>query len=148
MSEPKTTDNRQPKKSWQTKEPMQLTVGKKYDVSVIKVNKNGIIVRMVDGSTQFIHISKLSTKFIDDINKYVKVGNKYYAIAVESEEKGAELSLIHLNLEPIYAEDFSVESMEDVMKFCNFDYTDKFEGMPYRRTKTGKKKYSENIWEI
>ena len=75
-------------------------LGQNYRVKVIKIVKAGIIVDLLDypGMTGFIHISKLSTQFVDDINNFVEVGDTYTAVAFEGRFGEAELSLLSANI--------------------------------------------------
>lgn len=74
-----------------------------YNVQVIKILTKGIIVELTDypGETAFIHISKISAKFVDDVNKFVKLGDTFEAKGVSSDISGIELSLLHLGLQPV-----------------------------------------------
>lgn len=86
-----------------------LEIGTEYQVIVNKILANGIIVQIKDTKfTDFIHISKISTNFVSNINDYVNVGDILTAIAVKSlakrndEHDGFELSLQHLQLKSLY----------------------------------------------
>lgn len=78
---------------------MNIEVGEKYCVTVIKIIKHGIIVQMGNCSdTEFIHISKLSHRFVSDISKLVSIGDKLEAVCIQGNDR-CELSLQHLHLE-------------------------------------------------
>lgn len=80
---------------------MSIKPGQEYPITVTKLKERGIIVQ-IDGTpdTEFIHISKLSTKFVSNIASLVAVGDKLIAIAIEGKDK-TELSLQHLHLESL-----------------------------------------------
>ena len=81
---------------------MNIQEGKMYYVTVVKLLAKGIIVQ-INGTadTEFIHISKLSVKFVPDISKLVRVGDILEAVCVQGKDK-LELSLHHLHLESLY----------------------------------------------
>lgn len=72
---------------------MELKIGQKYEIEVIKILKYGIIVKLDDESTQFIHISNLSDKFISDISDILNVGDRRLATGVSGNKYPVELSL-------------------------------------------------------
>lgn len=81
---------------------MDLQLGNKYKVTVTRILQRGVVVQFQDtADTEFIHISKLSTKFVSDISKLVQVGDCFEAICVKGSNR-LELSLKHLNLESLY----------------------------------------------
>lgn len=57
-----------------------IEVGKQYNITVVKLLDKGVIVS-VDGEekTQFIHISKLTNRFIRSVTDAVSIGDKYTA---------------------------------------------------------------------
>lgn len=72
---------------------MKLTVGETYEVEVVKVLSYGAIVKMSDNSTQLLHISNISEKFVRDVNDFVKVGEKIKVDCIEGKVKPEELSI-------------------------------------------------------
>ena len=72
---------------------MKLTVGQTYEVEVVKVLSYGAIVKMEDNSTQLLHISNISEKFVRDVNDFVKVGEKIKVDCIEGKVKPEELSI-------------------------------------------------------
>jgi predicted RNA-binding protein with RPS1 domain len=80
---------------------MELKIGESYEVEVIKLIKGGVIVLVNEfNDTSLIHISKISTGFVSNIEDYVNIGDSLVAECVPSDIKGAELSLLQLNLKP------------------------------------------------
>lgn len=83
---------------------MKLELGKRYPVKILKVIRAGVIVQVGEfrpDDTAFIHLSKISKKFVDDPSKFVTVGRTYEAEAVKGSVNDVELSLLHMNLEPM-----------------------------------------------
>lgn len=81
---------------------MDLQLGNTYKIVVTRILQRGIVVQFQDNpDTEFIHISKPSTKFVSDISKLVQVGDCFEAVCVKSATR-LELSLKHLNLESLY----------------------------------------------
>lgn len=72
---------------------MKLTVGQTYEVEVIKVLSYGAIVKMSDNTTQLLHISNISEKFVRDVNDFVKVGSKIKVDCIQGKVKPEELSI-------------------------------------------------------
>lgn len=81
---------------------MDLQLRNTYKIVVTRILQRGIVVQFQDNpDTEFIHISKLSTKFVTDISKLVQVGDCLEAVCVKGSNR-LELSLKHLNLESLY----------------------------------------------
>lgn len=72
---------------------MELIIGNDYKVVVTKIIQSGIIVELEDKSTQLIHISNLSDKFVSDINLMFAVGDVANATAIAGKVKPVELSI-------------------------------------------------------
>lgn len=79
---------------------MELVLGEEYSVSVVKFIPSGVVVKLEDGSTQLIHISKLSNKYVSDPSVLVNIGETLIARCVEGTTKPLELSIVHLGLSP------------------------------------------------
>ena len=81
---------------------MDLTIGNRYNVHVVKIIKSGIIVSVSDTDDTFmIHLSKISKRYVTDPAQFVLVGCNYEAEAVSGVVKPVELSLLHLDLQPL-----------------------------------------------
>lgn len=81
---------------------MELLLGQRYEVVVRYIkHKKGIIVEFVDNpeETAFIHVSRISDKFVANIEDFVTCGEILLAECVEGLAHPLELSLKHLNLE-------------------------------------------------
>ena len=90
----------------------QIEIGSKYSVEVVKTLPYGLIVKLEDRSTQLIHISNISDKFVRDVRDYARVGDHFIACGVPGNARDVELSLRYLNLEPKY-EDLDDELTEE-----------------------------------
>lgn len=72
---------------------MELKIGKYYNAKVTRILNKGVVVTLDNtNQTEFIHISKLSDKYISDISDEFNVGDNVYAIAVKGSDR-IELSL-------------------------------------------------------
>ncbi len=72
---------------------MKLVVGQTYDAEVTKILSYGAIVKMDDNSTQLLHISNISDRFVRDVNDFVKIGDKIKVDCIEGKVKPEELSI-------------------------------------------------------
>lgn len=119
-----------------------LDEGKDYTVTVTKILSKGIIVKIKDTEyTDFIHISKISTEFVSNINEYVKVGDILPARTIKRGDKFSEpeLSLQHLHLKSLYTPEHSVcdtelvtkvsseRNLEDMIAAANLSLKDKMQ---------------------
>lgn len=84
---------------------LNITIDKQYDVKVIRLLSKGIVVADVNDneSTAFIHKSKISKQYVDDLANFVDVGDVFTATCVpksfaEDATEG-ELSLLDLNIQ-------------------------------------------------
>lgn len=102
---------------------MELQKGQSYEVTVTKLLQRGVIVQINDTEdTEFIHISKLSAKFVSDISKIVNVGDTYTAIAVYNPEYSrVELSLKHINYAQHRKSHSAVHSMKSEQRKQSLD---------------------------
>lgn len=72
---------------------MILDIGQTYDCEVVKILSFGIVMKMEDGSTELVHISNISDKFVKDINDYVSVGDNCKVDCIAGSVKEKELSM-------------------------------------------------------
>ena len=73
---------------------MAYKVGQSVSGVVSGVTEYGAFVRLDDGSTGMIHISKLSRDFVSDIHSVIKRGDKVEATVISTENGRIALSLI------------------------------------------------------
>lgn len=130
---------------------MGLEIGKFVDAEVIRIIDKGAVVRLEDGHTELIHLSKISNKFVRDVNDYLSVGDRLKAEVVKGTYKEAELSIKYLDLSPkkkeelvnekpvensnpkksynqVKKESFPQMSLDDMIKQSNKQFDDKFIG--------------------
>lgn len=130
---------------------MGLEIGKFVDVEVIRIIDKGAVVRLEDGHTELIHLSKISNKFVRDVNDYLSVGDRFTAEVVKGTYKESELSIKYLDLYPKKKEEktnenpvenaepqksynqakkesFPQMSLDDMIKQSNKQFDDKFRG--------------------
>lgn len=130
---------------------MGLEIGKFVDVEVIRIIDKGAVVLLEDGHTELIHLSKVSNRFVRDINDYLAVGDRLKAEVVKGTYKETELSIKYLDLSPkkkdekpnekptenfssktpynqTKKESFPQMSLDDMIKHSNKQFDDKFKG--------------------
>lgn len=130
---------------------MGLEIGKFVDVEVIRIIDKGAVVRLDDGHTELIHLSKISNKFVRDVNDYLSVGDRLKAEVIKGTYKESELSIKYLDLSPkkkeevvdekpveikkpdksynqVKKEPFPQMSLDDMIKQSNKQFDDKFRG--------------------
>lgn len=128
---------------------MGLEIGKFVDVEVIRIIDKGAVVRLEDGHTELIHLSKVSNKFVRDVNDYLAVGDRLKAEVVKGTYKETEMSIKYLDLSPkkkevnqkpiensnlkksynqAKKESFPQMSLDDMIKQSNKQFDDKFRG--------------------
>ncbi len=73
---------------------MAYTVGDSVKGVVSGVMAYGAFVRLEDGSTGMIHISKLSKEYVSDINAVIKKGDEVTATVVSITDGKIALSLV------------------------------------------------------
>lgn len=112
---------------------MDLSVGQTYSVTVIKLLARGIVVQLTGTSQQeFIHISKLSEKFVSNVSDAVKIGDTLDAMCVKSGDR-VELSLKHLNLvKDNQSKHKSSKSLDEMIASANASLKDKQGAMDSR----------------
>lgn len=82
---------------------MTLEIGNIYHVKVIKLLDKAIIVRLLDNSTELIHVSKIANAFVKTPEEYVSIDDEFDAVGVKGQTKPVELSLRHLDLKKFNA---------------------------------------------
>lgn len=129
---------------------MNLIVDELYDVEVLKISNKGLIVKLEDNSTELIHISRISSSYVRNLEDIFKVGDTYEAKAVKGIARPVELSLVHLNLVSTTQAMQSVHknsktnkqklSLDEMIENCNRDFKDKTKHMKFnnRRNQNNK----------
>ena len=54
---------------------MELNIGSVYPGKVTGITKFGVFVELEKGTTGLVHISEVSTNFVNDINDFVKLND-------------------------------------------------------------------------
>ena len=103
---------------------MILKLDQHYQVKIIEILKNGVVAKLEDGETTFIHISKLASTYIHDISKAVKLNDVYDAIGVVGKDRDVELSLVHLD---------TALNLDEMIKSANAALEDKMEHKKFSR---------------
>ncbi len=74
---------------------MEIKVGDKIYGKVVKITNYGAFVEMDGGKWGLIHISKLSDKYVKNVEDYVKQGQEVEAVVIGIDENGkVSLSLV------------------------------------------------------
>lgn len=123
---------------------MELQVGQIYQVRTIKLLNYGVIVKLSDNSTELIHISKLSDKFIRSVEEAVSVDKTYNAIGVKGTKKPIELSLIiKESLESKQGKQLPEDkpSLDDMIAKCNRAFEDKIRNKDQFHKPSKRKRY-------
>lgn len=76
---------------------LEFSLGEQHPVVVQKILTGGVLVELQNGETEFVHKSKISNEFINDINDFVAVGDNYVATVIVGKNKPTELSLRECN---------------------------------------------------
>ncbi len=71
---------------------MQIEVGSVVKGKVTGIAAFGAFVEIEQGVTGLVHISEISTEYVDDVKKYLKVGQEV-TVRVISVEDGGKMSL-------------------------------------------------------
>lgn len=107
---------------------MYFKIGQKYPATVTEFKERGVVVRLEDGSTKFIHLSKISDEYVKNCQDYLTLNAEYEVECVESTVRPFELSFLHLKLKSSKYSKNSSDS-KDIQKPLNSHET------------AGKKKY-------
>jgi polyribonucleotide nucleotidyltransferase len=66
----------------------EITVGEKFEGEVKRILPFGAFVELLPGKEGMVHISKMSTEYVNDPNDIVKIGQKVSVRVVEIDEQG------------------------------------------------------------
>ncbi|MBQ2890739.1 MAG: S1 RNA-binding domain-containing protein, partial [Clostridia bacterium] len=72
---------------------MQLEIGSIQNGKVTGVVAFGAFVELPDGQTGLVHISEVASEFVDDVSKFLKVGQevKVKVVSVENGKIGLSI---------------------------------------------------------
>lgn len=82
---------------------MKYVVGKRIIGVVSGITEYGVFVNFDEYYSGLIHISEISDKFVNDINDYVKIGDKIKVeiLSVDNENNHLKLSIKNINYKNI-----------------------------------------------
>jgi len=66
----------------------QVTVGEKFEGEVKRILPFGAFVEIIPGKEGMVHVSQMSTEFVDDPNKFVTIGKKVNVRVIEIDDMG------------------------------------------------------------
>lgn len=72
---------------------MNLVIGNKYKCKAVEIREYGAIMEMEDGSTQLLHISNISDKFVRNVSDYITVGESYEVTAIQGRVRDIEITM-------------------------------------------------------
>lgn len=72
---------------------MELVIGNKYECKATKILPYGAVMEMEDGTTQLLHISNISYKYVSDVGEFIQVGKTYTVRAVKGKVRDVEITL-------------------------------------------------------
>ena len=70
-----------------------LDVGQEHEVEITKVFPFGALAKLSNGLEGMIHISEMSTRFVQSVNEIVKVGDKKMAIIIGIDDETRKIGL-------------------------------------------------------
>lgn len=106
---------------------MTITPNAEYQVEVVRIVKSGAIVKLEDDSTELIHISNLSNRFVAKIEDIVNVGDKLTAYGKADKDKSF-LTLV--SLKPKFEK--KVKTLDDMISEVNKIHQDKMKDINKR----------------
>lgn len=123
-----------------------IEVGNTYVITVREFVERGVIVELADGSNEFIHISKISTRYVTRLEDFVQIGDTYEALCVLSKYGKPELSLQHLNLISKHTLHMASKdsptntSLDDMIESMNKVFADKQKTLSRKQPTTNRRK--------
>ena len=67
---------------------MQLTVGTIIEGTITAVKEYGVFVDLGEGKSGMVHISEIAKTYVNDINEFVKVGDKVKMMVTNISDEG------------------------------------------------------------
>ena len=127
---------------------MELVLDNHYKVTPIRFERYGAIVELEDGSTQLIHISMISDKYVKEVSDYLNIGDTYDALCVvNTYTQHPQLSLKHLSLKSVQdyiRSDYNHERSSTRSKYNN-KHSDRYSSNDKHNRSTGKQVYNSNF---
>jgi len=72
---------------------MELSIGHKYICRAVKILSYGAIMEFADGSTELLHVSNISDKFVQNVQDFIQVGSEYEVTAIHGTRRSIEITL-------------------------------------------------------
>jgi polyribonucleotide nucleotidyltransferase len=66
----------------------EIQVGEEFDGTVVRVENYGAFVELLPGRDGLVHVSKLATEFVKDINQVVRLGDSLHVRVNEIDDQG------------------------------------------------------------
>jgi polyribonucleotide nucleotidyltransferase len=84
--------------AWISGMTREIQTGEEFDGTVVRVENYGAFVELLPGRDGLVHVSKLSTEFVKDINQVVRLGDTLHVRVNEIDDQG-RISLTTLTSE-------------------------------------------------
>lgn len=84
---------------------MNYKIGEKYSGEAIELKSYGAVLKMSDGSTQLLHVSNIADEFVQDVSKYIKLGETYEVTAIPGKKHPIEITLRKVDIEKLIEEE-------------------------------------------
>ena len=105
---------------------MAIEVGKVYDGKVTGLSKFGAFVQLPEGKSGMVHISEVSSNYVNDIREHLAEGNEVRVKVIGIDEKGRINLSIKKAAEPEKVPEKKTVSFEDMLSKFKQESDDKF----------------------
>lgn len=105
---------------------MAIEVGKIYDGKVTGLSKFGAFVQLPEGKSGMVHISEVSSNYVNDIREHLAEGNEVRVKVIGIDEKGRINLSIKKAAEPEKVPEKKTVSFEDMLSKFKQESDDKF----------------------
>ena len=105
---------------------MAIEVGKVYDGKVTGLSKFGAFVQLPEGKSGMVHISEVSSTYVNDIREHLAEGNEVRVKVIGIDEKGRINLSIKKAAEPEKVPEKKTVSFEDMLSKFKQESDDKF----------------------
>jgi len=84
---------------------MHFTIGERYLGEVIEIKPYGAVLKFSDESTYLLHISNIADEFVQDVSKYVSIGDTCEVLAIPGKVKAIELTRRNVDIDKLIEEE-------------------------------------------
>lgn len=105
---------------------MAIEVGKIYDGKVTGLSKFGAFVQLPEGKSGMVHISEVSSNYVNDIREHLAEGKEVRVKVIGIDEKGRINLSIKKASEPEKVPEKKPVSFEDMLSKFKQESDDKF----------------------